>query len=437
MPSINASTEIQELPYAKFKQGHGVSTGLYVGLWIFFFFLYVRPQDVILGMKVFRPILVLMALLVLAFLASNRRGSLTENSTFFKALLLFGGITAWSVPFSYYPRGSFDSSLDFLKIIVACYLVIKILDSFKRIERILLLINLVMAAFALDITKKYLAGQTHGQIHAAWGAWENANDLAVTFVLYLPMLYYYFLATKNMFLRVFSLCLFGIVLFGIVGTQSRGGMLGAGLVLGLLLLKTEKKVIALVAVGVTASIVLLFAPESVFERLKTVVDYKDDGSAYGRLLFYESSVKMMLDRPLTGVGINAFSAAYAKDFRHPEDDSFRWPDPHSSYFQIIGELGLPGIMTYLFMIYVTFRSLNKMAVAFKGRQECERPLHFVNCLRIGLIGFLFTTIFQSAGYQFTLFILMAFVVAMERFDSWSLFQVFPVTTRTVSHEKKN
>lgn len=413
-----AGASTQSLPYAKVRPGQGVSTGLYVGLWIFFLFLYLRPQDLIPGLDKVRPVLVLMGLLAVAFAVSNTRGPLQESSPFFKALVLFGGITIWSVPFSYYHHASFEGSLDFLKVVVACYLIIKIVDSFRRIEKIIILINMVMVIFALDIGMKYLAGQDHGQIKGlVGGMFANPNDLSVNFVLFLPMLYYYFLVAKNALLKLLSLAMFGLVLFGIVGCQSRGGMLGAVIVLGLIFLKTKKKGTALVAGGLALMVVITLAPGDAFERLKTIATYKEESSAYGRVLFYESSLRMMLARPFTGVGIDAFQTAYAEDYRNSEDTSNRWPDPHSSYFQIIGELGVPGILAYLFMIYVSFRSLNRMARDFKKRPECERQTHFVQCLRIGLVGFLFTTIFQSAGYVHTLYNLMALVVVLERVET--------------------
>lgn len=415
---MNTVAGTQELPYAESKQRHGVSTGLYVGLWIFFLFLYLRPQDLIPGLDQVRPVLVLMTAMVIAFLLSNTRGPLYENSPFFNGLLIFAGITILSVPFSYYRHASFDASLDFLKVVVACFLIIKVVDSFRRIAKIILLINTVVVIFAFDIARKYLAGQDHGQIKGlVGGVFANPNDLAMNFVLFLPMLYYYSLVAKNTLLKLLGLAMFGLVLYGIVGCQSRGAMLGATIVLGLLFLQTEKKGIALVAGGLALTVVFTLAPESAFERLKTVVTYKDESSAYQRTLFYESSLQIMLSRPFTGAGIDAFQTAYAEDYRNSEDTSNRWPDPHSSYFQIMAELGVPGILTYLFMIYVSFRSLNRMAGDFKKRPECERQLHFVQCLRIGLVGFLFTTIFQSAGYVHTLYDMLALVVALERVET--------------------
>lgn len=413
---MNTSLPMENVPLGlPEKSRHGVSTGIYGGLFIFFLFLYLRPQDFVPGLDMVRPVVVLMALLSLAFLLSSTRGSLTENSPFFKGLLAFAAVAAWSVPFSYYPHASFDSWVDFLKVVLACYLIIKIADSFQRVERIILLINLVLVVFAVDIIFKYRAGQDHGTIVGmVYGQFENPNDLSVNFVLFLPMLYYYAMASKTMLVKLMWLGLFGIVIFGVVGCQSRGGMLGGMLVLGLLFLKTERKAVALMVGAVAALLVLLLAPGNAFDRLSTVSNYKEESSANSRMWFYESSLKMLLHRPLTGVGMNAWPTAYANEFRHPEDQSNRWPDPHSTFFQIIGELGLPGTLVFGFLLYTTFRSLTRMESYFKQQPGCERQVSFVQCLRIGFLGFGFTAIFQSFSYYHTLYNLMALVVALER-----------------------
>ena len=412
---MNATTATQGVYYAKIRPRQGTSTGLYVGLWIFFLFLNLRPQDLIPGLDKIRPVVILMVVISLAFLLSNTRGPLHEDSPYFKGLLVFSATTIWSVPFSFYPGASFNAMLEFFKVVLACFLIIKIVDSFQRIERIVLLVNTVLVIFAVDITLKYLAGQDHGHIQGmVGGQFENPNDLSVNFVLFLPMLYYYFHVSKNKILKLVWLGLFVVVLFGVLGCQSRGGMLGAMLVLGLLFLKTERKGAALLAGGVAIVLVLLFAHGDAFDRLNTVINYKEESSAYGRVLFYESSIQMLLQRPLTGVGINAWQTAYNEAFRNVEDTSHRWPDPHSTYFQIIGELGLPGLIVYGFLLYATFRSLHRIEKAYKHREGFERQRYFVQCLRIGLIGFLFTTIFQSFSYYHTLYNLMALVVAMER-----------------------
>ncbi|MFQ5850241.1 MAG: O-antigen ligase family protein [Candidatus Binatia bacterium] len=308
-----------------------------------------------------------------------------------------------------------NAAITFFKVVVTCFLIMNIVDSFRRIERIFLLISVVLVIFATDIGWKYLQGRGHGEMWGmVGGMFGNPNDLAVNLVLFLPLTYYFFLVNKDLLVKLAWLCCFGITIFGIVGTQSRGGMLAAAIVLLLLLVRTGKKKVAFLVCGMMVLVVVAFAPSRAFERLKTVVDYDIESSAKTRLWFYESSLRMMSERVVTGVGIGAWPTAYAADFRHPEDDTRRWPDAHSTYFQIMGELGIPGITVYLFMLYVAFRSLRDVEKRSQGRRGYERQVYFAQCLRIGIIGFSFAVIFQAFTYQHALFNVMALIAALER-----------------------
>jgi hypothetical protein len=155
------------------------------------------------------------------------------------------------------------------------------------------------------------------------------------------------------------------------------------------------------------------------------------GNAETRMWFYESSIRMLLSRPLTGVGMDAWTRAYALDFRHPLDTTNRWPYSHSSYFQIMGELGLPGIITYFYLIYITLSALKSLEIRFKGNPDYRQQLYFIQCLRIGFIGFLITTAFQGFTYYPTGYNMMAIVFAMD-----SIYR-FGVGREAVSSDKEN
>jgi probable O-glycosylation ligase (exosortase A-associated) len=398
--------------------------GLYWGVMAFFVFSYLRPQDIIRPLQAVHPIVILVPVLIIGYLLSSKTAKLAGISPFIKALLVFNGVMILSIPFSFYHGKSFEGASDFLfTIVLICFLITIVFNTFRRIERLFLMLNFGIVILALDIIRKYLSGQGHGEIHGLISAqFENPNDLGVNFVLFLPMIYYYFLSGKDTFTKLFSLALFGVVLFGVLGTQSRGAELGAAVVLGLLIMKTERKALALISGTLVLVVILALAPGNALKRFGTIFTFaqgkgentEEYGNAETRTWFYESSLRMAFSRPFTGVGMGAWPRAYALEFRNPEDTSNRWPDPHSSFFQIIGELGLPGIITYLYLIYLTLSAIKSLEMQFKGNPDYRRQLYFVQCLRIGFIGFLISTIFQSFSYYPTGYNMMAVVFAMER-----------------------
>lgn len=390
--------------------------GMYWGVMVYFAVSYLRPQDIIRPLRALHPIEILVPLLIIGYLLSNKTAVVTKISPIIKAMLVFAGIMILSIPFSYHQRKSFTGAEYFLlTVVLICFLITVTFNSFRRIERLFLMLNFGIVILALDVVKKYLSGGTHQTIEGLIGGqFGNPNDLAVNLVLFLPMVYYYFLNGKTIFSKLFSLGLFGVVLFGVLGTQSRGGLLAAIVVLGLLIIKTDKKGLALTTGAVAVVLILTLAPSNALNRFQTIFTYQEDTSAMKRTYFYESSIKMLRSRPLTGVGMDAWTYAYATAFRNPLDISYGWYNPHSSYFQIIGELGLPGILTYLYLIYMTFGAMRSLEKRFKVNPVYQRQLYFTQCLRIGFIGFLIATIFQSFTYYCTAYNMMAIVFAMDK-----------------------
>jgi O-antigen ligase len=405
-------------------QDHNSYKGLYWGVMVFFLFSYLRPQDIIQSLQMIHPDKIIITLLIIGYLVSSKTTTQTRISPLIKAMLFFNGTMILSIPYSYLHGDSlFAAILFFMTILLICFFITIVFNSFIRIEKLFLMLNFGIVVLALDIIKKYLSGQDHGTIHGLIGAqFANPNDLGVNFVLFLPMLYYYFLSGKGTFTKLFSLALFGVVLFGVLGTQSRGAELGAAVVLGLLILKTERKALALVSGTLALVVILALAPGNALKRFGTIFTFaqgqventEEYGNAETRTWFYESSIRMMMARPFTGVGMDAWPRAYALDFRNPKDTSYRWPDPHSSYFKIIGELGLPGIITYLYLIYITLSAIKSLEKQFKGNLDYRRQLYFIQCMRIGFIGFLISSVFQSFSYYPTAYNMMAIVFAMER-----------------------
>ena len=154
-----------------------------------------------------------------------------------------------------------------------------------------------------------------------------------------------------------------------------------------------------VGVLILPIVLVISLPQDAFDRLETLSNYEEDGSAMIEIVVLGVKCKNAIGIiPITGVGMEAWSTAYAQDYRNPLDESNRWPDPHSTYFQIMAELGLPGVIAYGTLLYFTFRSLGRLERATKNRVEFRRQLYFIQCLRIGVIGFLFCTIFQSFSY---------------------------------------
>jgi O-antigen ligase len=112
-------------------------------------------------------------------------------------------------------------------------------------------------------------------------------------------------------------------------------------------------VVALVAVAYVM-------PTSVWERLAgirqltstaTIADADPEGSAKERFEIQKTAWRIFVDHPVFGVGLGAYSVENAI-----YSPALGRKDTHNTYLALATELGLPGLLLWLVMIFVAFRS---------------------------------------------------------------------------------
>jgi putative inorganic carbon (hco3(-)) transporter len=144
-----------------------------------------------------------------------------------------------------------------------------------------------------------------------------------------------------------------------VGTQARTGIVCIG-VLGVLLLRYARyRLLYLAGVGLFAAIVIPNLPASFTKRAESINDYKADESASTRLAVWQWTWDYAKNHPLGG-GFDAYRENRIKykieaKMDAPVDSVGDEPQEvvdasrayHSSYFEMLGEQGYPGLIIWL------------------------------------------------------------------------------------------
>ncbi len=128
----------------------------------------------------------------------------------------------------------------------------------------------------------------------------------------------------------------------IIYTQSRGALVSLGIIFFLSSLLAGKPIRNLGFLALVAWVGYQVIPTNNFERLSTLQDVNSDESAKGRFENWRLAWRAALDHPLIGVGLDNH-IIYNKAIQ--SDVQVRVA--HSVYFQILGELGFPGLGLYL------------------------------------------------------------------------------------------
>ena len=209
-----------------------------------------------------------------------------------------------------------------------------------------------------------------------------------------------------------------LMLLAIVSTQSRGASVGIGAVFAYMWLTTPRKGVTLFAILLALGIRLMYAPSNYFDRMATLSDYHNEGSAQSRIEIWKAGTRMAIANPVLGVGAGNFPVAFGTKFKSP--DTVGWKNAHSAYFQVWGELGTVGAITFLGILLGNFSRNAKLRKALL-RRPAERgkqvdPAHLLQARRLyslnaGWLGYMVAGAFLSAAYYPHIFILTGLCVA--------------------------
>lgn len=203
-----------------------------------------------------------------------------------------------------------------------------------------------------------------------------------------------------------------LIIWAIICTQSRGGLLGVLSVLGVIGLRVVKSKVALVTAGLLGA-AILFAAMGINKRASGGAHEEGiDESAMGRIYAWEAAWRMATSRPLTGVGLDNFTANYFFYSDHWDGMNHA---VHSTWFNVLSETGFPGIIAFAGMIVTcvasSVRSMRLLDQARAPPIMSSMALSLVS----GIIGFCVAGTFLTQGFTWPIYILLALTAALARY----------------------
>ena len=206
--------------------------------------------------------------------------------------------------------------------------------------------------------------------------------------------------------------MFVFSIIAVLITYSRGALLGLGVVLAMLFLKSRMKFVALLMMALAVPIALSTLPEQWFGRMETIQTYEQDRSAVNRLRAWNVSYKMALDRPITGYGFRPFSKEIY--LRYDPEYGPRSGDAHSIFFQVLAEHGFVGLGLYCFLILSVLLKLRRVRRFSRSREDLSWANNYSQMVQASILAYLANGAFLSMSYFDLFYALVAITVLLER-----------------------
>lgn len=399
---------------------------VYFCLIAYLFLMFSRPFDYFPALKVFHLPLVTAGLCLIAY-TLNRIGSgkpLIPRTPTMKILLLLSLWILFTIPFAFWVSNSIRSYWnDWAKMVVLFLLLGNVMNRPKQVKRaiwVCMLGALPVCLSALALRLLFGESVAHGRLVAeASGIYAGSNYFSMTLILLLPFAIMIFFLDRRIPVRITAAGL--IVVFTITNmfTESRAGVLGESLVVLLALWKLRDwgfsifKTLGVIFIG----LILLspLAPKGLWQRFSTLFEdynrtdlsptsatYSAIGSLDEREELLMKAVIITAENPIVGVGINNFGAASHHRWNTGSGRSYL--GCHNTYLEYSAELGLPGILLYLALLYAAWKTLRLTKQRVSESRVRDLPetkdLRMLNdAAAISLWGYVLFCCVAHLGYQ--------------------------------------
>ena len=260
------------------------------------------------------------------------------------------------------------------------FFVLLVFGKFSKINLTDLFIKLILTSIIIEsgavILSVYDAVVVNGnefyRSNDYRGLAANINITAFSLVIKSPAIIYYLFKTNNKFILSLCYLIFFMISSALFFLLSRGAFIAFILIIVfafsyMLIRKTKasyKKIIIsififLVSYNITNQIMSSNKSNVVLDRVSSITLSNEDESINQRLRFYSAALKNITIKPFLGVGVGNWKLVSIKyDTKKMKEYTVPYY-AHNDFLQIGAEIGLFGLLFFIYFIFNPFISLMK------------------------------------------------------------------------------
>ncbi|HJT21828.1 MAG TPA: O-antigen ligase family protein [Nitrospira sp.] len=262
------------------------------------------------------------------------------------------------------------------------------------------------------------------------GAWmDDENDFCMVMDMVVPFAYFLLFAVTGAAQKMRYMAFLGTFLLAAMATLSRGGFVGLASVGAYCWYRSPKKGNALIVLLIAIVFMVLFAPQTYWDEIASSTSNEtmsEEGTGGARLYTWGIGMRMFYSNPIIGIGQSNFPWTLhiyeAGEKFH--DRSFSGRQAHSAWVTLLSELGLAGVVIIGGMLACCFKDLKWVRKKFtpveskkKHGQEMRTGedirMYLARAMEGSLIGYIVSSVFISTLWYPSMWIMMAFVVALR------------------------
>jgi len=308
-----------------------------------------------------------------------------------------------------------------LKISIVVVCMGSVLTNRVRIHAMAIAFTLGLGFHAVIDALKYVAS---GGSHVILGVLQlgDNNSYGMAMLMLAPIAGYLSSYSRILWVRLGFLGVCVSAIITATGTLSRGAFVAMGVIGILYVLRSQHRLRNLVFAVLTAALIFSIATERWTDRISTIETADQDTSFMGRVIAWKLSYVMALDNPITGLGFGAIQnfgiwKAYNPPFQQmfPDDPIEKSAHAaHSIVFQVMGDLGFPGLLIFSTMIATTFQSTRYIRKHTRSHPDMLWMHALASAFQLSLTAYVVAGLALSVAYFEPFYFLIAMIAALRR-----------------------
>ncbi|PYO02282.1 MAG: putative O-glycosylation ligase, exosortase A system-associated [Candidatus Rokuibacteriota bacterium] len=390
------------LPFAFLYPWIGVLVWSWIG--------YMNPHRLTFGFAYDMPFGLIAALTTMAgMIFSRERKRLPRGREVILVLALWAWFTVTAV-FAFHPELAWDKWQQVSKILLMTMVTMVLFKDARRLKWLVWTIAASLGFYGVQSALGAIAsGFAQGYAYPPDSFIADNNDMALALNMTLPLLWFLARDTKHRWLSIGLRVAFVLTMLGIITTYSRGGFVGLCAVVIVMLMKAKRRGVAAVLVAAAVIVAIAVVPDTLSQRIGTIVAYEEDESAQNRLRAWAVAIQVALDSPIVGGGFRVFEPDVWE--RYDPDIPRAWT-AHSIYLQVVAEHGFVGLGIFVTLLAVALLGARRVRIRAATLGELQIA-DLAAMVQASLVGYMVSGAFASRA-DFDLFYhLVAIIVVMQ------------------------
>jgi hypothetical protein len=259
-------------------------------------------------------------------------------------------------------------------------------------------------------------GIMKGRLSLNLSIFNNPNALGHSVIPAIPLIYYFCIYKRSIFLRSLGVALFALIGFCVFLTESKGAFVSGSITLLATLAFGRPKSIQITIV--VFSLLFGSAILSLLPRMAELNKSKSDEAIQGRVMAFKHGYKV-LTTTTYGVGYKGWRQSFLEGKYHFKRTKFDekslkrpmpivYKAPHSSYVCLGAELGYIGFFLHFAVLYTCLRTLVTATTATPDEERVRRILFAL------VVTYMVSSWMVDFEYRPTFFMFAAATAALHR-----------------------